>query len=714
MNYALPPFANRSFRSLRKLLAFASVSVLASVSLAGCGLLGGAPEEEPAAPVQVQAQTAPSEIQMAGRLAFPNTAALSFDTGGVVGEVMVNEGDTVQSGQILAALDAESTTQLRAAVAGAELAVTSAENNLSNLRLEPGLRVAAAEMEVAGAELELDQAQDALDDLLQRPGVNVAGAQFAVAQAEIALDDAREQLDDLLEPQQIAVSGAEAMVAAARVELDAAQEAYDDIKDGSFPEETLRDARNGVSFAATALDAANRGRTDAETATQNALTQAEDYANLITEQYTGLFKFWFGSELTDAELQMTADEVLQEWGIDLDATFQRHNPEYTSVEPTPNNPDTRWNELTIWAWINLSMDFPGIVPTCTDEDPIGANQRCITRELQNAYDTYDAAHDALAAAQNSTATTAEQTADAVAAAEAALADAEDALQEVEDGPDASLVESAEKRLQLAHASLKEAEDDLAELTVDIDPLNVALARAAVGQAEVGVEEANDALESAMDDDLLIASAQKRIELADAALVDAENRVDLVQDLLLSQIAAAEAELDMANTNLDTAQENLDGAVIMSPMAGVVTLVDIEVDDPVGDEMAAITVVSTDVVEIEGVIDAAGRPYVSEGASAVVNIDSVGGTPLSGSVSFVASEPRTERGVIAYAVRIHVDVPAGVSVPASISAVSAVITSNQSALRYDGGLHNPGNIGGGVFTTMTAAVRTAGRIALAAA
>ena len=31
--------------------------------------------------------------------------------------------------------------------------------------------------------------------------------------------------------------------------------------------------------------------------------------------------------------------------------------------------------------------------------------------------------------------------------------------EIEDGPDASLIESAEKRLQLARASLQEAEDD---------------------------------------------------------------------------------------------------------------------------------------------------------------------------------------------------------------------------------------------------------------
>ena len=79
------------------------------------------------------------------------------------------------------------------------------------------------------------------------------------------------------------------------------------------------------------------------------------------------------------------------------------------------------------------------------------------------------------------------------------------------------------------------------------------------------------------------------------------------------------------------------------------------------------------------IDAAGRPFVSEGASAVVNIDSIGDTALGGSVSFIGSEARTERGVVSYAVRIRVEVPAGIDVPVSLSAASAVIKGNGTAL-----------------------------------
>ena len=680
-----PAHSNKRNFNRRYAAFFISIALSLLIILGACSGIGASSDTKPtnSAASSIESQAGPREIPVSGSLTFPNTAALSFDSSGIVGVVMVNDGDVVQSGQLLASLDAQSISQLETVVAGAQLAVTSAESNLSALRLEPNVQVANTELEVASAEIALDDAQAALDDLRQRPGMNVAAAELAVAQAEIALDDAREQLRDLLEPQQTTVSGAEARVAAARVELDAAQEAYDDIKDGSFPEETLRDARNGVSFASSALQAAERGRTDAQTAAQNALAQAEDAEYLVRERYTALFKFWFGADLTDAELQMTDDEVLQAWDIDLDTTFKRLNPEYTGIEPTPDNPATRWNELTIWAWLNLSVDFPGVVPTCVDEDALARNQRCITRELQNAYDAYDRAQDALEAARNNAETTTEQTEDAVAFAEAALSDAQEALQEVEDGPDASLVESAEKRLRLAAVSLQETEDDLAKLTVDIDPLNAQLARASVAQAEVAFEEANDALARTRNDDLHIERANKRLELASAALIDAESRLSAIQDLLRDQIAAAEAELALAQANLDEAQKALDGATITSPIDGVVTLVNVQVDDRVGDEFSAISVVATDVVEIDGVIDAAGRPYVSEGASAVVNIESIGDTALGGSVSFIGSEARTERGVISYAVRITVEVPDGISVPVSLSAASAVITANDTALLHGG-------------------------------
>ena len=102
------------------------------------------------------------------------------------------------------------------------------------------------------------------------------------------------------------------------------------------------------------------------------------------------------------------------------------------------------------------------------------------------------------------------------------------------------------------------------------------------------------------------------------------------------------------------------------------------DDRVSDSLTVIEVTAADVVEVDGVIDAAAKPYVRAGGSAVVNIESVGDTPLNGTVTFVDDEVRTERGVVSYAVRIRVDVPPGVRIPIRLSAVSAAIAPAGSA------------------------------------
>ncbi len=627
-------------------------------------------------------QSGEREIPVQGSLVFPNTESVSFESPGIVGEVLVSEGESVQKGQLLASLNSQNTAQLQTAVAAAQVRVTTAQNNLDSLLLTPPLLAANAELEVANAEVAVVQAHFVLEDLSRRPGVNSEQNQLAVVQAEITLDDARERLEEILSPKQIAVSAAESRVAAARVELDSAQDAYDDIKDGTFPEEMLRDAQNRIDFATTALEIATRTKPDAEAAAQNALIQSQDAEYYAREQYIALFKYWFGTELTEAELQMTSQEVIAEWGIDLDETFRRFNPDYANAEPTADNPATRWFEPTIWAWVNLHPQFGGVVPICTDEQVLAPTQRCITRELDDAYDALDTAQDALAAAVSNVASTADQTDDAIAAAEAGLEDAQDALEEVEEGPDASAIESAEKRVQLAQASLKEAEDDLAELTVDIDPLNITLARAAVVQAEVALEETGVLLDRSLDDSLLINQANKQLALASTALINAETTLASVEGVLRDQIGAAEAELTLAQETLNDAQEALDGAVMRSPIDGIVSIVNIEVDDPVNDQLTAIEIIANDVVEIDGVIDASGRSFVQEGASAIVTIESIGDTTLGGSVSFISKEARTERGVISYAVRIRVDIPQGVSVPISLSAISAVIIGSDTALNID--------------------------------
>ena len=57
-----------------------------------------------------------TELAIDGILHFPRRAAMTFETGGTVGEVLVREGEKVEKGQILAKLDAFRLADLERAV----------------------------------------------------------------------------------------------------------------------------------------------------------------------------------------------------------------------------------------------------------------------------------------------------------------------------------------------------------------------------------------------------------------------------------------------------------------------------------------------------------------------------------------------------------------------------------------------------------------------
>ena len=148
MNDLLETFIGRG--KLGSRLALLSLTLVVAAAMVACARPGSDSDAEGAAPAaSSQAQGAPREIPVSGSLVFPNSRTLSFETPGVVGEVLVSEGQAVQSGQPLASLDSMGTAQLEQAVALAQARVTAADANLEALRLSHPTMIAAAEWEVA-------------------------------------------------------------------------------------------------------------------------------------------------------------------------------------------------------------------------------------------------------------------------------------------------------------------------------------------------------------------------------------------------------------------------------------------------------------------------------------------------------------------------------------------------------------------------------------
>jgi len=108
------------------------------------------------------------------------SAALSFETGGAVAQVLVNEGDHVQAGQVLARLDQG---RLTATLARAEAQLRQAQANYAKLNDGPRSEdVAAAEAQVRQAQAQFRTSLDSVTPAdLQAAQANLQSAQATLA-----------------------------------------------------------------------------------------------------------------------------------------------------------------------------------------------------------------------------------------------------------------------------------------------------------------------------------------------------------------------------------------------------------------------------------------------------------------------------------------------------------------------------------------------------
>jgi len=154
---------------------------------------------------------------------------LSFQTGGTVAEILVDEGQIVQAGDPLVRLDAVALqlalVQAQTAVSRAESNVTAAENGV--ILAETAVVAAEHTVAIAQAQLELVQA-GALPAEITAAEAHVAAAEAAIAQATARQNSVLTGADDG------AIAAAEARLAVAEADVQAAEQAYQTILDACF------------------------------------------------------------------------------------------------------------------------------------------------------------------------------------------------------------------------------------------------------------------------------------------------------------------------------------------------------------------------------------------------------------------------------------------------------------------------------------------------
>lgn len=187
-----------SFNSKRiaRLTLVGLAAIMVSGFIGGCGIdIPTRAGAQSATPVPVVTQE--PGVRAEGRLVPADYSWLVFSRPGRVGEILVEEGEEVEKGQVLARLgDRE---QLEAAAAAAQLELVDARQTLDRLERRAGLAASSAESELREAERALIDAQQALDEMdTEDYQDQLDESWIEVIEARNELRDARDELDDYI------------------------------------------------------------------------------------------------------------------------------------------------------------------------------------------------------------------------------------------------------------------------------------------------------------------------------------------------------------------------------------------------------------------------------------------------------------------------------------------------------------------------------------
>jgi multidrug efflux pump subunit AcrA (membrane-fusion protein) len=223
-----------------RIYKLAIILVLGAMIGAACGGIS-APGGGEAEATPVPTVISDVEIVSEGRLVPRETEQLAFFANGQVEEILVDEGDQVLAGDVVA-------------------------------RLGNREEIEAA---IAGAEAELLAANQALDDLNENNDIAKANALQAIASAERAVRNAQYQVDNYTIPQEQQGLTAQQAVDKMKTILDEARQAFEPYKYYSSGNSTRKDLKEDLDTAQSDYNNAVK-RLEYETGLENAKARLEE------------------------------------------------------------------------------------------------------------------------------------------------------------------------------------------------------------------------------------------------------------------------------------------------------------------------------------------------------------------------------------------------------------------------------------------------------
>ncbi len=562
-----------------------------------------------------------NEVSISGSLVYPDRETLSFDIEGVIGEILVEEGDRVIQGQLLARLDGDTVSALEHAAARARVDLRDAEQAVV----------------------------DAVMDATATPSaLEFAEAEAAIADAEVAYRDAQEAHDNLGVVTEYDLARAREKVAAERLALAAAEDDLADTIAGADTDD-IADAHSTIRTATTNLDNAERDEELARREWNRKLDDARDAVQDSLDTMGDYYQKWFGVRPDDDDIARGLDEVLASWGTDLESLFDPDSVgplrRYPHPGSTPATSTVPWNENTMLFWLRV---YPGNI-SLTCEEPLRSDTICVRPDFDDEWEVYAEKLSALDDLELEATRALSALEETVTSASEKLFNSQYALADVLAGPDAVDLEHKRKALDLAREALNVAEQELEDLQSEPDPLDVAAAIVDVALKAAALEQAKEDLD----------------ELRQVGEVDP---LDL---------ALLHTDIEAARTALTNVLADLEAVVLRAPWSGTVSelLTDVGQQVRVGD--AVLEMVDPNVVEMSGIVDEIDVLYLREGAAATVRLEALQGQTLAGVVSRIATEPNSQQGVVSYPLDVALETAPGVQLLEGLSASASVVIREET-------------------------------------
>jgi multidrug efflux pump subunit AcrA (membrane-fusion protein) len=166
-------------------IKYFTIFSLIALALTSCSVFGSTatPESTP-----IPVVTDSGAVISQGNIVPKDYMYLAFPGGGHVAEILVKQGETVTTGQVLARLGDQQ--QYQANLTAAQLEVTNAQQALDNLNKNSDLAAANAQLSLLDAKQQVIQAQNAWT------AVDTDAYQQNVDDANITISDMKTQLDD--------------------------------------------------------------------------------------------------------------------------------------------------------------------------------------------------------------------------------------------------------------------------------------------------------------------------------------------------------------------------------------------------------------------------------------------------------------------------------------------------------------------------------------